>query len=129
MATPLAVVLAELLQNAVEHAFSIGREDGGRPSGLGPRPVGHIQVDLSATIGLLRVEVLDDGSGLPEGFDIDDTQSLGLSIVRDLVRSQLDGTITMRDRSSGPPGARAPGGHRAAGAGAAADRPVAAAAG
>ena len=37
----------------------------------------------------LRVQVLDDGSGLPEGFDIDDTQSLGLSIVRDLVRSQL----------------------------------------
>jgi two-component sensor histidine kinase len=32
---------------------------------------------------------------LPEGFDIDLTRSLGLSIVRDLVRSQLEGTITM----------------------------------
>ena len=46
------------------------------------------------------MKVLDDGSGLPEGFDIDETQSLGLSIVRDLVRSQLDGTIAMYDRAA-----------------------------
>ena len=43
----------------------------------------------------LRVEVRDDGLGLPEGFDIEQTTSLGLSIVRDLVASQLEGTITM----------------------------------
>jgi len=42
--------------------------------------------------------VTDDGSGLPDSFDIDASQSLGLSIVRDLVRSQLDGSITMRNR-------------------------------
>jgi two-component sensor histidine kinase len=39
--------------------------------------------------------VRDNGCGLPEGFDIDQTRSLGLSIVRDLVRSQLGGTIKM----------------------------------
>ncbi len=43
----------------------------------------------------LRVEVRDDGLGLPEGFDIERTTSLGLSIVRDLVVSQLEGTISM----------------------------------
>ncbi len=37
----------------------------------------------------------DNGAGLPKGFDIDRTRSLGLSIVRDLVRTQLGGTITM----------------------------------
>ena len=37
----------------------------------------------------------DNGVGLPEGFDIDETRSLGLAIVRDLVRTQLGGTITM----------------------------------
>ena len=41
------------------------------------------------------VEVRDDGLGLPEGFDIERTTSLGLSIVRDLVVSQLEGTISM----------------------------------
>jgi two-component sensor histidine kinase len=44
---------------------------------------------------MLEVVVRDNGCGLPEGFDIDRTRSLGLSIVRDLVRSQLGGTITM----------------------------------
>jgi len=43
----------------------------------------------------LLVEVRDNGAGLPDGFSIDETDSLGLSIVRDLVRTQLGGTITM----------------------------------
>ena len=89
VATPLAVTLAEILQNAVEHAF----EDN---EGLeGPAPVGHVAVRLDAQDTMLRVEVVDDGCGLPEGFDIDSTTSLGLSIVRDLVESQLGGTIEM----------------------------------
>ncbi len=44
----------------------------------------------------LSIEVRDDGVGLPKGFDIERTNSLGLSIVRDLVVSQMDGTIEMR---------------------------------
>ena len=114
VATPLAVVLAELVQNAIEHAFldfeAEGEEDGRSvaegsdgavdgTTGLDRDPTGTIRVDLQAEGAVLRVVVLDDGSGLPEGFDIDETQSLGLSIVRDLVRSQLDGTITMRNRA------------------------------
>ena len=51
----------------------------------------------------LTIEVRDDGVGLPDGFDINDTESLGLSIVRDLVRSQLEGTISM-DRAPFPLG-------------------------
>ena len=110
VATPLAVVLAELLQNAVEHAFLDGG-DGGEDAGAGsarspsPQTVGHIQVHLVNDLVALTLEVLDDGSGLPMGFDIDQTQSLGLSIVRDLVRSQLEGTITMHNRRDTHPGA------------------------
>lgn len=90
VATPLAVVVAELLQNAVEHAFL--------------EPPAHaasaqIQLVLRSEPDHLRVEVRDNGCGLPEGFDIDRTRSLGLSIVRDLVRSQLGGTITMATES------------------------------
>ncbi len=50
---------------------------------------------LRGIAGILKVVVRDNGCGLPEGFDVDVTHSLGLSIVRDLVRSQLSGTITM----------------------------------
>ncbi len=117
VATPLAVVLAELLQNAVEHAFTpTGGEDepghGDRRaanddgSTEGTQPPGRIRVHLVNDLSALTLEVIDNGSGLPEGFDIDATQSLGLSIVRDLVRSQLDGTITMRNRRDHFPGTR-----------------------
>jgi two-component sensor histidine kinase len=105
VATPLAVVLAELLQNAVEHAF-LDRADDEPGAPVSSQPVGHIQVNLVNDLVSLTLEVADDGSGLPAGFNIDETQSLGLSIVRDLVRSQLDGIITMRNRSETDPGAR-----------------------
>jgi two-component sensor histidine kinase len=45
--------------------------------------------------------VFDDGVGLPPDFDIDATTSLGLSIVRDLITSQLGGTILMASDSKG----------------------------
>jgi two-component sensor histidine kinase len=41
------------------------------------------------------VEVRDDGVGLPEGFSPDKTDSLGVSIVTNLVESQLGGSIEM----------------------------------
>ncbi len=84
VATPLSLVIAELLQNAVEHAR------------VGDAP-GSLLVDLSfdaAPRGLI-VEVRDDGRGFPPGFDIDKTTGLGLSIVRDLVRSQLGGSMSV----------------------------------
>jgi len=103
VATPLAVTLAEILQNAVEHAFA-GREGespgargtGGADAGSadGP-PVGHVTVTLAHGRSGLEVTVRDDGKGLEPGFDIERTTSLGLSIVRDLVVSQLGGSITM----------------------------------
>ena len=90
VATPLSVVLNELLQNAVEHAFA---SDGApRRDDSGDR----VDVALDNDGKRLVVEVRDNGRGLPEGFEIERTTSLGLSIARDLVRSQLGGTIDMR---------------------------------
>jgi two-component sensor histidine kinase len=95
MATPLSVVVAELLQNAIEHAF--GPRDGEPTGATGPS---H-QIDLvfAHDARHYTVVVRDNGVGLPVGFDIDRTHSLGLSIVRDLVRTQLYGTITMTSES------------------------------
>lgn len=88
LATPLAVVITELLQNAAEHAFPEG--DTGDTRAI------HVTLDLERSESSLRVTVRDNGVGLPAGFAVDDTASLGLSIVRSLVGSQLGGTINMR---------------------------------
>jgi two-component sensor histidine kinase len=88
VATPLAVVVAELLQNVAEHAFT----GGGQWSDPGQRQVG---IDLANDGHELRVLVWDNGRGLPEGFDVARTTSLGLSLVRDLVTGQLEGQIMM----------------------------------
>jgi two-component sensor histidine kinase len=104
VATPLAVTLAELLQNAVEHAFppsppagsveTDGTSTAATSGTEGDQP-GRVLVRLKSLGDDLVVEVRDNGCGLPAGFDIEETNSLGLSIVRDLVTTQLAGTIDM----------------------------------
>ena len=44
----------------------------------------------------LQIDVVDDGRGLEPGFDVDSATSLGLSIVRTLVTTELNGQISMR---------------------------------
>lgn len=89
IATPIAVVLAELLTNAVEHAFvDFADTRAGH--------VGVVVLRLANEDGVATAEIRDNGAGLPERFKLEATDSLGLSIVRDLVRTQLRGTIEMR---------------------------------
>ena len=84
IATPLSVVLTELLQNAVDHGFPEGS------------PGGDVVVVLGAGDGRLHVRVVNDGRPLDPGFEINKATGLGLSIVRTLVTTELDGSITMR---------------------------------
>ena len=81
LATPLAVVLVELIQNAVEHAFN--GSSGGR-----------VRVTMERSPQRLRMSVHDDGEGLPEDFGPSNT-GLGLQIVRELVEGQLGGLLQM----------------------------------
>src|SRR5580658_9525308 len=67
VATPLAVTLAELLQNAVEHGFS--PETSADGTSASEVQVGHVHVTMSHTGTELTVAVQDDGVGLPAGFD------------------------------------------------------------
>jgi two-component sensor histidine kinase len=92
VATPLAVILTELLQNAAEHAFPGVSALGAARSGSDQL---RVHVSLRRDDGQLLVQVRDNGRGLPPGFSIEGTTSLGLSIVRDLVRTQLGGRIEM----------------------------------
>jgi len=88
VATALAMVLTEVLQNAVEHGYA--EEDTGR-----------IEVSVSRLVGRMEVLVEDDGRGLPVGFDLDSSTNLGLSIVRTLVESELGGRLTVAAAPSG----------------------------
>ncbi|MCT2591838.1 PAS domain-containing sensor histidine kinase [Streptomyces sp. N2-109] len=90
VATPLAMVLTEVLQNALEHAFlpgTHGRVEVGAVRGGG--------TGREASGSRLLVTVQDDGRGLPEGFDPRRGGNLGLQIVRTLVEGELGGTFDM----------------------------------
>jgi len=93
VATPLAMALTELLQNAVEHGF--GDADDGSVRG------GSLDVRASRIAGRLRVEVADTGAGLPADFDADSSGRLGLQIVRTLVVGELAGTLDFGARHGG----------------------------
>jgi two-component sensor histidine kinase len=99
-ATPLAMVVTELLQNALEHAFPEVRDHGRRPR-FGDHEGRWIALTARRLVGRLRVTVEDNGRGLPEGFDLDASTSLGLSIVRTLVESELEGILEMGPRPGG----------------------------
>ncbi len=88
-ATALVMVITELVQNAIQHAFDPAEQRG--------RVV--IRADRSARS--LDIVVHDDGRGLPAGFSLDDSDRLGLQIVRTLVSAELDGTLQMHPASGG----------------------------
>jgi len=81
-ATALAMVLTEVLQNAVEHGYDADSTSRG-----------VIVVSARRLVGRLHVVIEDDGRGLPDDFDTDRSTHLGLSIVRTLVESELGGLL------------------------------------
>jgi two-component sensor histidine kinase len=86
VATALVLVLTELVQNALEHAF---------PDARG----GAVAVAARRARGELVVTVEDDGVGLPADFTADASDRLGMQIVRTLVDAELNGTVEFRPRA------------------------------
>jgi two-component sensor histidine kinase len=95
-ATPMALIVAEGIANAIEHGFAEGR--GGRIRLL----LDHGDEGDDGT--LMRIRIRDDGKGLPPGFDVGASDSLGLKIASLLAR-QLGGRFELRPASDGGPGA------------------------
>ncbi len=87
-ATVFALVVNELLWNAVKH-------------GMEGRARGHIDVTAVSSNGLVTVTIADDGCGIPDGFSLSRDQGLGLTIVRNLVERNLDGTFRLEPRAGG----------------------------
>jgi two-component sensor histidine kinase len=90
VAVPCGLILNELVSNAFKHAFPNGRR-------------GTIRVEVRAPRqGLVALTVADDGVGLPPDFDLDTEHSLGMRLIRSLVR-QVRGSLVW----AGGPGAEA----------------------
>ena len=77
------------MQNAVDHAFPPGDAAG--------LVEGSVRVAMSRDGDELVVDVIDDGVGLPPGFDLAENAGLGLSIVQTLVTTEMGGAIDLRD--------------------------------
>jgi two-component sensor histidine kinase len=94
-ATALVLVLTELVQNAIEHAFP-------ERAGDAQRSGGTVEVAAERAHGNLTVAIRDDGVGLPADFASQKSERLGLQIVRTLVSAELGGSVEFRDRRNGP---------------------------
>jgi len=79
-ATAFALVLNELVSNAIEHGFRDCAE-------------GQIEVVLDGDAEDVWMRVQDNGAGLPSGFDLTASRGLGLQIARTLVEKDLRGKI------------------------------------
>ena len=86
-ATPCGLILNELLSNAFKYAFPNGRS--------GKIAVRFVVLEA----GELLLSCGDDGVGIPQGFDWQNPNSVGLNIVR-ILKKQIDGEMTL-DRSHG----------------------------
>ena len=81
IATPLSLIVTELIHNALEHGLA---ESGA-----------NLSVEVSRSEGFAQIVIFDDGVGLPDGFTILESANLGLQIVRTLTENELKGTINL----------------------------------
>jgi len=86
-ATACSLIINEILQNAIEHGFA------GETDGL-------IQINLEDTGDEAIISVVDNGHGVPDDFDVETNQNLGMQIVRTLVESDLKGQIEFKNSSN-----------------------------
>jgi two-component sensor histidine kinase len=87
VATPLSLVVTELMHNALEHGLY---ESGTRLT---------IELQRYSNEGLITIS--DDGVGLPAGFDLSTSSNLGLQIVRTLIENELKGELKLESTDQG----------------------------
>ncbi|MDY6966043.1 MAG: PAS domain S-box protein [Halobacteriota archaeon] len=86
-AIPFTLVINELVSNAFKHAFKEGEE-------------GTIEISIQKPAkGIIHARVKDDGIGINSEVDIFKTESLGLKLVRTLVKKQLHGKIHIESKN------------------------------
>ncbi len=93
-AIPFGLVASEMMMNALEH----GAPAQGRAA-LGV--AFDLVADPATGAAMARLQITDNGPGLPEGTATDDDTSLGLTIARQFAR-QLDGALVIERRTDAP---------------------------
>jgi two-component sensor histidine kinase len=86
LATPLALVVTELIHNSLEH----GLVDSGA----------NLRAEITRSSKTCIVSIIDDGSGLPLDFDLEASSNLGLQIVRTLTENELKGSIFLKRKEN-----------------------------
>lgn len=82
IATPLALVITELIHNALEHGLDQSGDE--------------LRVEVVRENSTVQVRVIDNGVGLPAGFNLGESSNLGLQIVKTLTENELKGSIEIR---------------------------------
>ncbi|MCG0276171.1 MAG: PAS domain-containing sensor histidine kinase [Thermosediminibacteraceae bacterium] len=85
-ATSLALIINELIHNAIEHAF-VGRNEG---------EVSIILKEFEESKSICLI-VKDNGVGLKKDFSIEKSKNLGLNIIKTLVEEDLKGYINIHN--------------------------------
>jgi two-component sensor histidine kinase len=83
---PLGIIINELITNVMKYAFK------GRESGL-------ITVSATDTDGHVAISIQDNGNGIPESINFENSTGFGLHLVR-ILTQQLNGTIEI-ERGNG----------------------------
>ena len=78
-AIPCGLIINELVSNSIKYAFPLNRK-------------GKIRIELTKKMNKMYLKVEDNGIGLPDNLDVENTDTLGLQLVYILI-SQLDGDI------------------------------------
>ena len=78
-ATPCGLIICELIANVMEHAFPANLE-------------GKIVISLESWEQKLKLVIKDNGVGLPENFDFQEAETLGLKLIN-LLTQQIKGEL------------------------------------
>jgi two-component sensor histidine kinase len=79
VATPLALVLTELIHNALEHGLSTSGD--------------LVELRINRQAASMTITVTDNGAGIPNDFSLELNTNLGLQIVQTLTKNELAGKI------------------------------------
>ena len=96
VAVPLGIIVNELISNSLKHAFP-GRDKGEIRIKLGREEKGECKRESSKSTSF-TLAISDNGVGIPENFDIEDLDSLGMQLITSLV-DQLDGELELKSNN------------------------------